>query len=326
MRFSDYAEEWLYGADGYYTKAPAVGKRGDFFTSVSVSRFFGGAIANNIIKLIRSGEFSEHLTVCEVGAHQGYLMADIVQFIYTLAPDLIRSITFAVVEPIESLRQIQQSYFVDSFADEIKIAHYEKPSDLMANELFIYANELFDAFKFELINNNKMAFVDNHEIYWDEISSDLMGEIKNLNLIRGEYFVGFKEFASSFTASKIKALFFDYGEFVPRGDFSARIYQQHNSYPIFEKPNLKEFYKSSDLTADVAFDQLDIAFKKAGFTRDFLKTQSVALIDMGLMDLMQIVLEKAGKESYQKEIGNIRALIDPAMLGERFKAVSYSKL
>lgn len=319
MRFSDYAHDWLYGESGYYTKAPTVGKRGDFFTSVSVSRFFGGAIAKYLLDLIESNKLSSSVTVCEVGSHQGYLMADIVQFIYTLKPELLKTINFAVVEPIEALKSLQKQYFHESFGDEVTIKHYNDPSDLECDELFLYANELFDAFRFDLVNDGKMAFVNNHQIYWKQ--SDLIG----LDLIKGEYFPDFEPFAKSIRSNRVITLFFDYGEFVPRGDFSARIYAGHETYPLFEKESLEQFYKKADLTADVPFDQLDRAFSKAGFTKAFFKTQSVALIDMGLMDLMQIVLDKAGIDAYQKEIGNVRALIDPAMLGERFKAVSYTK-
>ncbi len=52
-KFNDYMNSWLYEKDGYYAKYKQIGKQGDFFTSVSTSSFFGGAIANKIVSLIK---------------------------------------------------------------------------------------------------------------------------------------------------------------------------------------------------------------------------------------------------------------------------------
>lgn len=49
--FGNYMQEWLYGEKGYYKKA-LIGQKGDFYTSVSLSKFFGGAVAFYIIKLL----------------------------------------------------------------------------------------------------------------------------------------------------------------------------------------------------------------------------------------------------------------------------------
>lgn len=52
-KFNDYMNSWLYEKNGYYAKYKQIGKQGDFFTSVSTSSFFGGAIANKIVSLIK---------------------------------------------------------------------------------------------------------------------------------------------------------------------------------------------------------------------------------------------------------------------------------
>ena len=40
----------------------------------------------------------------EIGAHHGYLLADIIQFIYTLKPQLLETLNFAIVENFKSSR------------------------------------------------------------------------------------------------------------------------------------------------------------------------------------------------------------------------------
>ena len=63
IRFSEYFNFWLYGKDGYYTNYKNIGKEGDFFTSVSVTPFFGGAIAKKIISSIESGFLNKTTTI-----------------------------------------------------------------------------------------------------------------------------------------------------------------------------------------------------------------------------------------------------------------------
>ena len=52
MKFSKYMNQWLYGENGYYATYKSIGKEGDFYTAVSTSKFFGGTIANHIVKFL----------------------------------------------------------------------------------------------------------------------------------------------------------------------------------------------------------------------------------------------------------------------------------
>ena len=82
MNFSTYMTQWLYSKEGYYSKEIVIGKEGDFYTSVSSSRYFGGTIGNYLVKLIKENKLPRDATVCEIGAHQGYLISDLIQFVY----------------------------------------------------------------------------------------------------------------------------------------------------------------------------------------------------------------------------------------------------
>ena len=81
IKFSNYFNDWLYGQHAYYSNYKQIGKDGDFFTSVSTSSFFGGSIAKKIISSIEEGFLPNNTTILEIGAHHGYLLADIIQFI-----------------------------------------------------------------------------------------------------------------------------------------------------------------------------------------------------------------------------------------------------
>ena len=96
MKFSEYMGDWLYGENGYYSNYKTIGKEGDFYTAVSTSQFFGGCIAKHIISLVDEGFLNEDAVICEIGAHHGYFLADVVQFIYTLRPALLDTFEFII--------------------------------------------------------------------------------------------------------------------------------------------------------------------------------------------------------------------------------------
>ena len=325
--FSLYMQEWLYGPEGYYAVAPTIGARGDFVTSVAVSPFFGGTIANYLVRRIFSGHISRHCTVCEIGAHRGHLLADMVQFIYTLDPLLLQTLEFVIVEPLPKLREAQAEYFKHSFGEAVRFRQVADLSDLATKEGFVVANELFDAFSFELINGEEWGVVDDHRILWQKAPDEVVTQAKALGIHRGELAVGFESFAQKIARAFecCEVITFDYGQEAPRNDFSARIYAQQRVWPLFEPDGLSAFYQKADLTADVNFDHLKRAFEASGFKAEGIKAQNVALLEMGLGDLLETLQEKAGYDNYRKEVGRVRALLDPAMLGERFRMARFER-
>ncbi|MDR2905461.1 MAG: SAM-dependent methyltransferase [Helicobacteraceae bacterium] len=320
--FGDYAQEWLYGAGGYYRNAPAIGMRGDFYTAVTISPFFGGAIANEIARRVESGDLAENAAIVEFGAHNARLIADIIQFIFTIKKELAFSLNFCVVEPIAKLREIQKSYLDQSFGEAIKILIADDLKNVKNKNVFAIANELFDAFAFDLINGEKIAFVEDHKIVWKEARNFEILEIaKTLGVDRGEIFRGFFDFAKNLRDNfeNVKFLTFDYGELSPRNDFSARIFTQNATIPLFEIENLRNYYQKCDLTADIPFFYLRNCFEKAGFAKIKITRQNSALINMGLTELLDIYQTKRGFEAYQKELGRVNVLLNPAQMGEKFK-------
>lgn len=332
MRFSKYFNDWLYGTDGYYQNFKTIGKGGDFYTAVSTSKFFGGSIAKYIIKTIDDGFLSPNATILEIGAHQGYLLADIIEFINTLRPKLLETLKFAIVEKHKNLRQIQKQYFDESFGDAVKIEIFESLENANIDEAFIVANEIFDAFACELVwtKDEKLlqALVQNNCISWADADENLMNICQKHKITKGEVIVGVDEFACNLAQNikKFEFLSFDYGEKYPRNDFSIRIYKAHNVHPLFEENlKLEDFFKSSDITFDVNFGQIIDAFELCDIKFQSYKTQLVALVDMGILELLQMVLTHAGENAYLRELNKVKTLINPTAMGERFKAISFRK-
>jgi len=328
MNFSNFFNSWLYLEDGYYTNYKAIGKEGDFYTAVSTSKFFGGSIAKRLIESIKEGFLDENTTVLEIGAHRGYLLADIIEFIYTIEPMLLNTLTFAILEPFENLQKIQKEYFDESFGGNISFKHYSN-FDELDKEYFIVANEILDAFPCELVLDNKKATVNKKfELEFNEPLDDKLKALsQKYNIFSGEVAVGYDDFAKSLSnIKKFEFVTFDYGALNHRGDFSIRVYKNHETFSIFDTDfDFKDFYKISDITYDVVFQHfIDECEAKNIKTVEF-KTQMSALINFGLLELLEILKAKTNEAIYLKELNRVKNLIEPSLMGERFKMLRLRK-
>ncbi|HIP14389.1 MAG TPA: hypothetical protein EYG74_02755 [Sulfurimonas autotrophica] len=328
MKFSKYMSEWLYGEDGYYTKYKSIGKSGDFYTAVSTSKFFGGTIAKHIIALVDEGFLQKDAVICEIGAHHGYFLADICEFLYTLRPELLASFQFVIIEKFDDLQKHQKEYFAESFGDVVELTHYKSLTELICNNAFFIANEIFDAFPCELYFKGKSARVKNHELFFDSNDEWVSKKAKKYHKDRGEIAVGYEAFAKAMAgaAKKFEFMSFDYGEMQARPDFSLRIYTKHEVHPFFEEGlNRAELFGKSDITYDVTFLHVKDAYEEAGIEFVELKAQMVALVDMGILELLEMLKENADEKIYKQELEKVKILIMPNFLGERFKMIRFRK-
>ena len=328
MKFSEYMSEWLYGEDGYYATYKNIGKSGDFYTAVSTSKFFGGTIAKHIISLVDEGFLDEDGVVCEIGAHHGYFLADVCEFIYTLRPKLLSSLQFVIIERFDDLQEHQKNYFTDSFGDVVSLKQYKSLSELRCDNAFFIANEIFDAFPCELYFKGDTARVDGHTVTFDVQNEWVKEKAQKYFKDRGEIAVGYEEFAQEMAASAktFEFMTFDYGEMQARPDFSLRVYTKHEVIPFFDE-NIKkeELFAKSDITYDVTFAHVKDAYEEAGVAFVELKAQMSALIDMGILELLEMLKEKVDDKIYKQELEKVKMLILPDFLGERFKMLKFRK-
>ena len=326
--FSKYMTEWLYGEDGYYATYKNIGKSGDFYTAVSTSKFFGGTIAKHIISLVDEGFLEKDAVICEIGAHHGYFLADVIEFIYTLRPELLSTFKFVIIERFDDLQAHQRKYFEESFDNVVSLTHYKSLSELKCENAFFIANEIFDAFPCELYFKGHTARVEGHEIHFDVDNDWVKFKADKYFKDRGEIALGYEEFANEMglSAKKFEFISFDYGEMQARPDFSIRVYAKHEVIPFFDdKIEREALFAKSDITYDVTFEHVKDAYEDAGVTFVELKTQMVALIDMGILDLLEMLKEKVEEKVYKQELEKAKMLIMPNFLGERFKMVKFRK-
>jgi SAM-dependent MidA family methyltransferase len=324
MYFSDYMNEWLYGEQGYYRHFKAIGKEGDFYTAVSTSSFFGASIANYFYRMLEAGKADRNGWLIEIGAHQGYLLCDMIQWLYTCDPTLIQSLKFGIVERQPHVREAQLEYIRSRFGDDITVTHFGDIAEVKAEYAFVVANEIFDAFPCELYKEGKIATVEAHTIAWEEAPEEMQQWAEKHYLQTGEIAVGYDTFAKAMASGITECDFvtFDYGEKYVRNDFSIRVYRKHETFPLFDEAlKLEESFQKDDITYDVNFAQVLEAFEAAGFEEEAYETQARALVRFGIIDILEQFASRTTQAKYLREADKIKTLIAPTMMGDRFKMI-----
>ena len=274
MKFSEFFDIWV--NENYYKFGVDIGKKGDFYTNVSVGYLFGACLANYFLKLLKNGEISSSCKVVEIGANSGDMLADFAQGIFTLEPEILSNLELIIIEPHEILRKKQLETFNNRFGDEVKIKHYENLSECSFDEIFVISNELLDAFSCEVIDGQNMLFVDSGlKFHWQKADQNLLALAKKFGIKRGEISTSYAKFALQLAnaAKKVRFLSFDYGEFEPKNEFSLRVFKDHQVFSLFEISNLAPYFKSSDLTYSLCFKQVKEALCEAGFKWSNLKNK-----------------------------------------------------
>lgn len=311
--------EWLYAKDGYYQKHRKIGSKGDFYTSVSSSRYFGGTLGYYLYRRIKSGALPRNALVCEIGADRGYMMSDLVQFLYSFDPTLLESLEFVIAEPFGSNEQEQRAYLHKCFGDSVKFRWVKDLSALRAGAGFVFCNELFDAQPCELFDAGKMAYEQGGELVWLPAREDLAEFAARFKIQRAEIPLNYAQILGQVKAAfeRFEFFAFDYGEWEMANRFTLRTYKAHQTKP-FSEIDFARDYKLCDLTYDVCFSHLGAIAQDLGLKYSY-KTQVKALLEMGLLELLEILEKNTSYTNYLKELSTVKTLIEPSLLGERFK-------
>ncbi|MGI8431736.1 MAG: class I SAM-dependent methyltransferase [Chthoniobacterales bacterium] len=150
ITFARFMAETLYHpTDGYYSSGRAViGRRGDYFTSVSVGPIFGRMLAGQFAeiweKLGQPGDF----TIVEQGAHDGQLAADVLGALREREPELSETLRYRIVEPFPVLAERQQEK-LETVAERVEwVAALEEMQPFSGVH---FSNELLDSMPVHLL-------------------------------------------------------------------------------------------------------------------------------------------------------------------------------
>lgn len=159
LPFAQVMELALYHPEhGYYGAGPRrIGRKGDFFTSVSVGPLFGKLLAMRALQEWQAQAEPEDFTIIEQGAHDGQLAEDVLSALEG------KSLRHLIVEPNPKYREVQTK----RLGDRVQWAESLAALQTGPAHGFFLCNELPDAFPVHLVRWNGER--------WDELFVEVDG-------------------------------------------------------------------------------------------------------------------------------------------------------
>ena len=315
---------------GYYRRAVAIGRSGDFITAPEISQVFGELVGLWLAGAWDRAGRPDPCILCEAGPGRGVLMADALRAIRRLVPEFAAAARLHLVESNATLRTAQASALAG--AAPIWIEGLEALPD---GPLFLVANEFLDALPVRqfvmtpdgwreravaLGEDGRLVFaaVDDPAgalaavgLSWPEKS--VAGEIWEL---QPDALAFVRELARRLVARGGAALLVDYGGSLPAGQSTLRGIRGHAlADPLGE-------IGATDLSADVDFARLRELAVSAGAAVLGPVGQAAFLRSLGI-EARRSALKAAASAADSAAIdAAIDRLIDPAGMGTVFKTMA----
>ncbi len=346
MPFERFMELALYCPNfGYYERSNAtVGRKGDFFTSVSVGSLFGELLAFQFAKWMEDMT-SNRRQILEAGAHDGRLAADILNWLQEQQKDIFEAVEYWILEPSLNRRTVQEATLKEFGG---KVQWFESWDAMPETGVcgIIFANELLDAMPVRRVGWDAAqrkwfewgVELTGEEFRWAKMPADnsLETDIISWNLPQGLLEVlpdGFTtEAGRAATAwwrqavdflKEGKLLTFDYGLereefFAPeRKDGTLRTYHRHHlGTDLLARPG------EQDITAQVDFAAIRETGIKAG-----LETQYIGTQERFLIEIAQAVSRDSGAKTnwLGSHARAFQTLTHPEHLGRSFRILLQEK-
>lgn len=330
MPFRRFMEMALYHPQhGYYRSGRArVGKKGDFFTNVSVGPLYGRLLARQFAQMWRRMGEPRDFTLVEQGAHGGELASDVLAGLRELAPECFAAATCRIVEPSPAL-VVEQQERLSPWGAKVQW------SDAIPRfEGVHFSNELPDAFPVHLVRwtgsvwrelavvleNEKFAFVET-----PIVSAGLAAACGQIPLplppgYTTEVNLAARAWIAEIAAQLVRGyvLCVDYG--YERADFYAlerasgtlSAYAQHRREPDpLARPG------EVDLTAHVEWTSLIEAAQGAGLLLAGFTDQHHFMVGLGA--------EHFAEAANLHETRAFQTLMHPQFMGVAFKVLALAK-
>ncbi|NEO83347.1 MAG: class I SAM-dependent methyltransferase [Spirulina sp. SIO3F2] len=318
---------------GYYSQhQTAIGSRGDFFTSVSLGADFGELLAVQLVQMWEILGCPQPFEVVEMGAGDGDLARDILNYLNQNAPDVSTQIRYLIIERAPGKLAQQQAKLQDY---PVQWLTWDK-LELDSLQGCCLANELVDAFPVHRVVVREGQLQEIYVTVQDGQLQETVGMLSteaiatyfsDLNLDLSTYPEGYCTEVNlaaiawlETVASKLRQgylLTIDYG-------YSSDRYY----HPQRHQGTLQAYYQhrrhndpyvnlgQQDLTAHVNFTALEqygqnVGLEKLGFTQ-----QGLFLMALGLGDRLNDLSSGAYDiQTVFKRRDALHQLIDPAGLG-----------
>jgi SAM-dependent MidA family methyltransferase len=346
ISFADYMSLVLYHPQfGYYASdAERISKDGDFLTSPHMANDFGEMIAIQLYQLWTILGSPQLFHIVEMGAGQGLLAVQILEYVRREYPDFFSSIDYIIIETAPAMIAVQQ---IELKSLPVRWCKWSELDDNSINGCFL-SNELIDAFPVHqvVVSNSKLQEVyvmvdENNKLIEtiDNLSTDRLNDywqLNNINLFTERYPNHYR------TEVNLAAL--DWLETVDRKLHRGYILSIDYGYtadryynPIRAQGTLQCYYQhahhndpyinigNQDLTAHVDFTSLQQQGERLGLSTVGFTQQGIFLMALGLGDRIAAISAGGGDvRSLLSRRQNLHQLIDPMGLG-KFGVLMQSK-
>ena len=153
--FAWFMQQALYHFEhGYYSSGRcAIGRKGDYFTNVSVGPLFGQLLTTQFVEMWdRLGKIEKFMIV-EQGAHDGQFAFDVLHCAQKRAPEFFAALRYRILEPFPALQE-RQAHILRPFRKKIEWCDSLQPFTGVH-----FSNELLDAMPVRLIANGREKLV-----------------------------------------------------------------------------------------------------------------------------------------------------------------------
>jgi SAM-dependent MidA family methyltransferase len=335
ITFAEFMQAALYDPEhGYYACGrAAIGRKGDFITSVSVGPLFGRLLARQF------GTWWEELgrpapfTLVEQGAYDGRLAADVLEGLRAHHPECFAANRYVIVEPspVWRARQAQQ---LAALAE--KLSWVSAPDELRELTGVIFSNELLDAFPVHRVRREAGAWreryvtVENDAFAWrdGELSSDhLRAHLAQLPPPPDGYETEVNLLVEPWTQSSAAGLQRGYLLAIDYGYERAEYYRPERAHGTLSgyaahgrADDLLARPGEIDLTAHVDFTTVIESAETAGLRLAGFTDQHRFLAALGAS-----YFSEGEHPNRAQELRAFKTLMHPELLGAAFKVVWFAK-
>ena len=332
---------------GYYGGGRArIGRRGDFYTSVSVGKIFGELMAKQFEEMWERMNAPMSFTLVEQGAHNGQFANDVLNWMHQFSPDLFAKVRYWIVEPNPKLQAEQQATL--SVWPRNKIRWTPNLDSFEVGSLcgVHFSNELLDSFPVHLVTSSGGAWEENFVdltkqgfrfVYGPPSNSQLRAHLEKLPVpacAPGTSYTTEVNLAAPRWVEDLSKvlgqgyiLLADYGYprdvyYSPeRTEGTLMCYSSHR-----QSRNPLENVGLADLTAHVDFTTLAERAEASGMQLAGYCDQHHFLVALGESELLEMesALQNLSPEALHY-IRSFKTLMHPSTMGMAFKFIGFSK-
>jgi SAM-dependent MidA family methyltransferase len=340
ITFAEYMELVLYHPQhGYYASNESrISEGGDFLTSPHLADDFGEILAVQLYQMWQVMGSPQIFSIVEMGAGQGLLASQILDYSSRVYPEFFRSIDYLIIEIAPAMIVAQQARLKDL---PVRWCDWNEIIDRSIVGCFL-SNELIDALPVHqvIVSEDKLqeiyvTIADDDRNVFTEIVDDLSTErlahywqLNKIDLLGGKYSEGYRtevNLAALGWLEKVsKKLQRGYTISIDYGYTADRYYN-----PIRSQGTLQCYYQhgyhndpyinigNQDLTAHIDFTAIQNQGELLGLQTVGFIQQGMFLMALGLGERIAAISNSGGDlQSLLRRRQNLHQLIDPMGLGK----------